>query len=201
MRDHLDRHPRGRGQARVAHHLGEQVLRRDLHRPQPEQLPVADAAAAGRPPDELLRDRPLQHGQLHLAGVGTSAVLRRAGRLLDRGEHDEQQQRDHHQRHGGDGDGHRPHHRRCRDQHHRAERHRGQQRQLRAAPRARWHRRRVGEQRLRLPDGRLDPVQPVQRGRRLVEGLRPGPRGRPAGRIDVLRDGFHAGSERHRARA
>ena len=124
VRDHLDGHARGRRQARVADHPGEQVLRRDLHRPQPEQLPLADAAAAGRPPDELLRHRSLQHGQLHLTGVRAVAVLRGAGRLLDDGEHDEQQQRDHHDRHGGtstdtdhttDGSGH---------QHHDAERHR-----------------------------------------------------------------------------
>ena len=103
VRDHLDGHPGRRCQARVADHPGEQVLRRDLHRAEPEQLPVADVAPAGRAPDELLRHRPLQHGQLHLAGVGPGAVLRRAGRLLDDGEHDQQQQRDHHERHGGDG--------------------------------------------------------------------------------------------------
>ena len=103
VRDHLDGHPGRRRQARVAHHLGEQVLRRDLHRAEPEQLSLADAAPAGCAPDELLRHRPLQHGQLHLAGVRPVAVLRRAGRLLDHRQHDEQQQRDHHQRHGRDG--------------------------------------------------------------------------------------------------
>ena len=49
---------------------------------------------------------------------------------------------------------------------------------------ARRRRRRAGQQRLRLPDRRRDPVQPVQRGRRLLEGLRPGPRRRPARRLD-----------------
>ena len=112
VRDHLDWHARRRGQARVADHPGEQVLRRDLHRAQPEQLPVADASPAGRPADQLLRHRPLQHGQLHLAGVRPVAVLRRAGRLLDDGEHDQQQQRDHHHGHGRHGHRHRRHHRR-----------------------------------------------------------------------------------------
>ena len=112
MRDHLDRHPGGRGQARLADHPGEQVLRRDLHRPQPEQLPVADAAPAGSAADQLLRHRPLQHGQLHLAGVRPVPVLRRPGRLLDHGQHDEQQQRDHHHRHGRHRHRHRPHDRR-----------------------------------------------------------------------------------------
>ena len=201
MRDHLDRHPRGRGQARVAHHLGEQVLRRDLHRPQPEQLPVADAAPAGSPADELLRHRSLQHGQLHLAGVRPVAFLGRAGRLLDLGEHDEQQQRDHHHRHGRHRHGHRPHDQRPWNQHHRTDDVGKHQRKLRPAPRARRHRRQPGLQRLRLPDRRHDPVQPVQRGRRLLEGLRPGPRGSPADGVHVVRDGLHPRRERHRARA
>ena len=38
------------------------------------------------------------------------------------------------------------------------------------------------QQRLRLPDRRRHPVQPVQRRRRRLEGLRPGPRRRPARR-------------------
>ena len=41
----------------------------------------------------------------------------------------------------------------------------------------------AGQQRLRVPDRRHDPLQPVQRGRGLVEGLRPGPRWGPAGRV------------------
>ena len=67
--------------------------------------------AAGRAAHELLRHRPLQHGQLHLAGVRPGPVLRRAGRLLDDREHDQQQRRDHHDRHGR----HRHRHRRTAD--------------------------------------------------------------------------------------
>ena len=120
VRDHVDGHPGRSGQARLADHPGEQVLRRDLHRPQPEQLPVADAAPAGRAAHQLLRHRPLQHGQLHLAGVRPGPVLRRAGRLLDDGEHDQQQQRDHHDRHGRHRHRHRPHRPTARDEHQRA---------------------------------------------------------------------------------
>ena len=76
-------------------------------------------APAGRAPHQLLRHRPLQHGQLHLAGVRPGPLLRRAGRLLDDGQHDQQQQRDHHERHGRDGYRHGPHDRRLRDQHQR----------------------------------------------------------------------------------
>ena len=179
----VHRHAGRRGQARLADHPGEQVLRRDLHRAEPEQLPVADAAPAGRAADELLRHRPLQHGQLHLAGVGPVPVLRHPGRLLDGGEHDQQQQRDHHDRHGRDtlptptrpptAAGTTP---------------------TAPAPTAAGNGNygqllvhggvdaALGQQRLRLPDRRPDTVQPVQRGRRLLEGLRPGPRRRPARR-------------------
>ena len=38
--------------------------------------------SAGRAADQLLRHRPLQHGQLHLAGVGPVPVRRHPGRLL-----------------------------------------------------------------------------------------------------------------------
>ena len=100
MRDHLDGHAGRWDQARLADHRREQVLRRDLHRAQPEQLPLADPAPAGCAAHALLRHRPLQHGQLHLARLRSGPVLRRAGRLLDDGEHDQQQQRDHHDRHG-----------------------------------------------------------------------------------------------------
>jgi hypothetical protein len=43
------------------------------------------------------------------------------------------------------------------------------------------------DQRLHLPDGGPDPVRPVQRGRRELEGLRPGPGRRPAHRIHLVR--------------
>ena len=111
--------PVGGDQARVADHPGEQVLRLDVHRAQPEQLPLADPAPAGRAADQLLRHRPLQHGQLHLAGVGPVPVLRRTGRLLDDGEHDQQQQRHHHHRHGRYRHRHRPDGRPKRNQHQR----------------------------------------------------------------------------------
>ena len=201
MRHQLDRHPGGCDQACLAHHPREQVVRRDLHRPQPEQLPVADAAPAGRPPHELRRHRSLQHGQLHLAGVRPVPVLRHPGRLLDVREHDQQQQRDHHDRHRRYRDRHRPDHRRQRHQHHRAEPGRSHQRQLRAAPHPRRCRRHAPEQRLRVPDRRDDRLQPVQRSRRHVEGLRPGSRRRPARRGDDLRDRGEARRQRHRARA
>ena len=51
------------------------------------------------------------------------------------------------------------------------------------------------------PTDVVDIVQPVERGRRLLEGLRPGPRRGAARRIDDVRHGFHAGGHRHRARA
>ena len=51
------------------------------------------------------------------------------------------------------------------------------------------------------PTDVADAVQPVQRGGRLLEGLRPGPRRRPAGRVDDLRDRHHARGHRHRARS
>ena len=97
--------------------------------------------AAGCPADQLLRHRPLQHGQLHLAGVGPVPVLRRPGRLLDDGEHDQQQQRHHHHRHRRHRHRHRPHRRRQRDAHHRPTTSGAGQRQLRAATRARRGRR------------------------------------------------------------
>ncbi len=93
VRHHVDGHPGRRDQARVADHSREQVLRRDLHGPQPEQLPVADAPATGCTAHELLRHRALQHGQLHLLGFRPVPLLRRTGRLLDHREHDEQQHR------------------------------------------------------------------------------------------------------------
>ena len=90
MRHHRDGYPGRRGQARLVDHPREQVLRRELHRAQPEQLSLADAAPAGRAAHPLLRHRPLQHGQLHLAGVRSVPVVRHPGRLRDVGEHDQQ---------------------------------------------------------------------------------------------------------------
>jgi len=57
--------------------------------------------------DELLRHGSLQHGQLHLDGLGPVSFLRRAGRLFYDGQHDQQQQRHHHDRHRGHVDRHR----------------------------------------------------------------------------------------------
>ena len=177
MCDHVDGHARGCDQARVADHPREQVVRRDLLRPQPEQLSLANAAPAGSPAHQLLRHRPLHHGQLHLAGVRPSPLVRRAGRLLDDGGHDERQPRDHHRRHGGQRHRHRRHRRRLGHLYQHAESDQHHQRQLRPAPHARRRRRRAGRQRLRLPDRRSHSVQPAQRGRLVMEGLRPGPRG------------------------
>ena len=96
---------------------------------------------------------------------------------------------------------HRRHHRQLGHQHQRPRTPTGsQQRQLRPAAGPRRGRRLAGQQRLRLPDRRGHPVQPVQRGRRLLEGLRPGPRWRPAHRLDDLRHRLHARRHRHRAR-
>ena len=80
---HVDgeRDSRRGGQARLADHPGEQVLRRDVHRAQPEQLPVEDAARAGRAAEELLRHRPLQPGQLHLDGLRPGSASGRPERL------------------------------------------------------------------------------------------------------------------------
>ena len=201
VRHHVDGHPRRGDQARLADHPGEQVLRRDLHRAQPEQLPLADPPPAGRAAHELLRHRPLQHGQLHLAGVRPGALLRRAGRLLDVGEHDEQQQRDHHHRHRGHGDRHRRHAATGGHQHQPAEPDRGEQRQLRPAPRPRRGRRRAGQQRLRLPH---------RRARRCSTSTTPrASRGRPTPRTSAapspwirdLRDRRHPRRQRHRPRS
>ena len=82
-------------QARVADHPREQVLRRDLHRPQPEQLPLEDAAEPGRAAEELLRHRPLEHGQLPVDGVGPGAGGGHPVRLQRRG-HRLRQQLEHH---------------------------------------------------------------------------------------------------------
>ncbi len=68
-------------QARLAHHLGEQVLRRDLHRPQQQLVPLADPPVRGRPAEELLRHRPHQPGQLHRAGLGPGSPGRHPERL------------------------------------------------------------------------------------------------------------------------
>ena len=51
------------------------------------------------------------------------------------------------------------------------------------------------------PTDVADPVQPVQRRRCAVEGLRPGPRRRPARRVDELRHRQHPGGHRHRPRS
>ena len=87
-----------RDQARVAHHPGEQVLRRHVHRPEPEQLPVEDAARPGCPAEELLRDRPLQHGQLPVHGVRPGARGRHARGLQRRQQADRTELRHHQHR-------------------------------------------------------------------------------------------------------
>ena len=69
-------------QARLAHHLGEQVLRRHLHGAESERLPVEDPACSGRPAHPLLRDRALEHGQLPVDDLRPGALGGRAGRLL-----------------------------------------------------------------------------------------------------------------------
>ena len=92
--DHHDGPQGGPDQARVADHPGEQVLRRDVHRAQPEQLSLEDAAGAGCAAEELLRHRPLQPGQLREPGVrpGDAAghpvrLQRRRHRLRQHREH------------------------------------------------------------------------------------------------------------------
>ena len=65
----------------MADHPREQVLRRDVHRPEQQHLPVADAAISGRAAQELLRNRPLQLRQLHLAGQRAGHAGRHPGRL------------------------------------------------------------------------------------------------------------------------
>ena len=177
--------PVGGGQARLADHPREQVLRRELHRAQPEQLSLADAAPAGRAAHPLLRHRPLQHGQLHLAGVRPVPVVRHPGRLLDGGDDDEQQLRDHHHRNRRHRHRHRPHDRR------RA----GRTRRLRirrappTATTANSSCTAASTPRSRnngcvYPTDVPTRVQPVQRGRRPVEGIRAGSRRRSARRSD-----------------
>ena len=75
----------GADQARLADHPREQVLRRDLHRAEPEQLPVEDAAEPGGAAQELLRHRPLEHGQLPRHGLGPGAPEDTQERLQRRG--------------------------------------------------------------------------------------------------------------------
>ena len=52
-----------------------------VHGPQQQHVPVADAAVAGGAAEELLRHRPLQPGQLHLAGQRSGDAAGHAGRL------------------------------------------------------------------------------------------------------------------------
>ncbi len=85
-------------------------------------------------------------------------------------------------------------------QHHDTESDRRGQRQLRPAAGARRRERGPRKQRMRLPDRRSDDLQPVQRGRRAVEGLRPRPRWRTARRFDDLRHGPDPRRHRHRSR-
>ena len=68
-------------QARLADHPREQVLRRHLHRPEQQHLPVEDAAEPGRLAEELLRHRSLQPRQLRLPGQRPGDSARHAGGL------------------------------------------------------------------------------------------------------------------------
>src|SRR5664279_4265480 len=57
------------GQACLADHSGEQVLRRHVHRPQPKLVLMEDVAHSGRVAEELLRHGTLQPGQLRVDGL------------------------------------------------------------------------------------------------------------------------------------
>ena len=178
---------RRRHQARLADHPREQVLRRDLHRPQQQLVPVADPPVRGRPAEELLRDRPHQHGQLHRAGLrsgpregrprttaatspfpfGSNSTIVTTGSVgsdtpnWNYGQVASRSGPNYPTPLGVQQHDHPP--------------------TITATNGCIY------------PTDIAHPLRPVQRGRRELEGLRPGPRRRPAHRLDLVRDRQRAG--------